>query len=282
LMAAGLIVAPWLIRNEVYFGSPFLTKYLGRAMWYSCFRGRPTDRFNPPIPFAEEGPATQAVRRAAPNADPRNAFTTYKELVQHGYSQIDADELMLRTVKEAIRSHPREYLAGRCIRSVWFWITPNGTFRPNTGDFDFGAARPKSPGPAVPADGDEYAGQAVWKSDWYFMKGGLNFLWHPHPLLYAAAAVVTLTALVFLLRLPACRPMAIFFALWLAYFAAVIVMATSPEYRYRMILEPTMIMIVVAAWCRFRMARSEKVPSPATGRGSSDCLAATISSPKGY
>ena len=76
-------------------------------------------------------------------------------------------------------------------------------------------------------------------------------------------AVVTLSALVFLLRTPACRGPAIFLGLWLAYFFAVTVLAASPEYRYRMILEPTMIMIVVAAWHHLRIRKTVQTVSVA-------------------
>ena len=191
-----------------------------------------------------------------PDVDPHESWTTYKELVLHGYSQIDADDLMFRAAKEGIAAHPREYALSRCVRAVWFWITPNGTYRPNTGDFEVGG-----PGTMYPSDprsptSDEYAGQAAWKSNWYFTQGRLNFLWHPHPLLYGAAAAVTLAALVFLLRAPASRGPAIFLTLWLGYFFAVTVFAGSPEYRYRMVLEPVMIVIVATASCRFCMARS--------------------------
>jgi 4-amino-4-deoxy-L-arabinose transferase-like glycosyltransferase len=252
LVATGLIVGPWLLRNEVYFGSPFLTKFGGRALWWSCFRESPAGRFNPPIPFAEDGPAMQVIRQTVPDVDPHDTWMIYKALVSHGFSPIDADELMLRAAKEAVRSHFWDYVLTRCVRAAWFWVTPNGTFRPNTVDFDYGAASPEPSSAAKLPEFDGCAGQAAWKSNWYFAKGGMNFLWHPHPLLYGIAAAVTFSALVFLLRARKYRRPAIFFALWLAYFCAVTVVTGSPEYRYRMILEPTMIIVVVTAWCHFR------------------------------
>jgi 4-amino-4-deoxy-L-arabinose transferase-like glycosyltransferase len=266
LLAAGLIVAPWLIRNQVYFGGPFLTKFAGRALWWSCFRESPVGRLNPSIPFAEDGPATNAVRGAVPDVDPHDTWATYKELVRRGYSQIDADDLMLCAAKEAIRAHPWEYCRSRCIRAIWFWVTPNGTCRPNAGDFEAGTVRPASEVPQRPSDDDDYQGQVAWHSSWYFTDGKLNFLWYPHPVLYAAAALTTLAALVVLLRTPACRAPATFFALWLAYFFIVTVVSGSPEYRYRMILEPTMIAISVTAWHRLRVGRPMK-KDPAGGNG---------------
>jgi 4-amino-4-deoxy-L-arabinose transferase-like glycosyltransferase len=255
LTATGLLVTPWVIRNEIYFGSPFLTKFGGRALWWSCFRGNVKDSLNPPIPLSD-GPATKAIRESAPDVDLHDAWGVYKKLVTRGYSQIDADELMFRAAMEGIHGHPGEFALSRCVRAVWFWITPNGTFRPNTGDFGFATTRPQGEVVAGFAETDEYAGQAAWRSNWYFTKGYLNFLWHPHPLLYAIAAAVTLWGLVFLLRTPACHVPAIFFGLWLLYFSAMTVMAASPEYRYRMILEPTMVIIVTTALSRFLLSQN--------------------------
>ena len=135
----------------------------------------------------------------------------------------------------------------------WFWITPNGTYRPNTGDFQVPAS--DFADPARLPEVDEYAGQAAWKSNWYFTQGR-QFLMAPHPLWYAAAAVITLAAQVFRLRMPMFRGPALFLGLWLTYFSTVTVLAASPEYRYRMILEPAMIVIVVTAWSHFRTSRT--------------------------
>ncbi len=272
VLAAGLVVGPWVVRNEVCFGSPFVTKFAGRSLWWSCFRGDPASRFNAPIPFAEHGRATLAVRQAVPGVDLHNTWKTYKELLVHGYSQIAADEVMLCSAKEAIQENPGKYALSRFFRAVWFWITPNGTWRPRTADFDVRGSLAEQDSPDVLPQADEYAGQSVWKSDWYFTQGRLNVIWRPHPLLYAAAAVATLVGLIFLIRLPECRAVAIFLALWLGYFFAVTVMVASPEYRYRMILEPTMIMIVVTACQRFRSGScaacgdavpQSQVPTPA-------------------
>ncbi len=263
LLAAGLVIAPWLIRNEVYFGGPFLTKFGGRALWWSCFRESPNSSLNRPIPFAENGTAMQAVRQAVPDADLHDTWRVYKELVGRGFSQIDADDLMLRAAKEAIQAHPWDFVRSRVIRFVWFWITPNGTYRPNTRDFEIGREADAS---AILPGNDEYAGQSVWKSNWYFTGGGLNVFWHPNPLLYALAAASTLAGLIYLFRLPEYRALAVFLGLWLAYFSTVTVIAGSPEYRYRMILEPTMIVVVATAWCRFRFGK-EAQQDPGAGSG---------------
>lgn len=268
-----VFVAPWLIRNEICLGRPFLTKFAGRSLWWSCFKGNPADNVDPPIPFGE-GPATRTIRQSVPAVDPHDTWKTFKTMVRLGYSESAADDLMLQGAKEAVIAHPWQYIASRCRRYVWFWLTPNGTFRPKTGDFRFSATRPDSTR-AVQAEGDEQddgaPGQATWRAAWYFKRGWINFLWHPHPLLYALAALVTAASICILAVSPRQRGLAVFLGLWLFYFSAVTTLAACPEYRYRMVLEPTMIVLVVSAWEHVRakfgarrrgtLESSEKGPS---------------------
>ena len=102
-MAAVLLVAgPWLLRNQIYCGSPFLTKFAGRSLWYSCYYGNPADRLNPPLPFAD-GSATQEILRTASDVSPHDIWAVYKSLLRRGYSPSAADELMLAADKEGIR-----------------------------------------------------------------------------------------------------------------------------------------------------------------------------------
>ena len=246
LIAAGLVVGPWLIRNQAYFGSPFLTKFTGRSLWVSCFQGNTADRINPPIPFAG-GPATQEILRTVPDVDPHNTFGVYKSLVRNGYSQIAADELMLAVAKEGIAEHPGKYAANFCVRAAWFWITPNGTFRPLACDYSPGHESYDARTLPGRLPRDEAPDQVQWRSAWYFQKGWLNCIWFPQPLLYAIAAGVTLAAIILLCRVPERRPLAILLGGWFGYFTVICVLGARPEYRYRMILEPSMIIVVVTA-----------------------------------
>ena len=189
LIAVGLVLGPWLIRNQVYFRSPFLTKFAGRSLWWSCFRESSSGSINRPIPFAEDGRAMQTIRQTVPDVDGRDTWKIYKGLVRCGYSQIDADDLMFCLPKKRSRHiHGASLSVVRLRRLVLDhsqWNLPpehGGLSGPATEFAD----------PARLPEVDEYAGQAAWKSNWYFTQGRLNFLWHPHPLLYAAAAVITL------------------------------------------------------------------------------------------
>ncbi len=247
IVTALALVAPWLVRNQARFGEPFLTRLAGRALWWSCFKGNPADKFDPPIPFAD-GPATRTVRQAVKTVNPHDTWGTFKELVRLGCSESAADELMLRAAKEAIRENPWKYFVSRCRRYVWFWLTPNETYRPNTGDFSFGVDRPKLEFGTDVSKGAENGGvegQVTWRGNWYFQQGRLNILWHPHPAIYAVAVLACAASIIVLVRTPQTRGLALFFGLWLGYFSAVTVLFGCPSYRYRMLLEPAMIVLTV-------------------------------------
>jgi 4-amino-4-deoxy-L-arabinose transferase-like glycosyltransferase len=250
------LVAPWLVRNEVNFGEPFLTRFAGRALWWSCFKGNPADKLDPPIPFAN-GPATRTVCQAVITVNPHDTWGTFKDLVRLGCSESAADDLMLRAAKEAIRENPWKFFVSRCRRYAWFWLTPNETYRPNAGDFQFGIARPKwEYGTAAKADdGFDVPGQVTWHASWYFRRGRLNSLWYPHPLIYGLAALTCAVSIGVLAKTPKSRGLALFFVLWLGYFSAVTALFGCPGYRYRMVLEPVMIVLVVCAvdviWAKF-------------------------------
>ncbi len=151
---------------------------------------------------------------------------------------------------------------------MWFWLTPNGTCRPGDGDFRFWRQRPADrvePSPA--ADTADHAGQRFWQAGWYFDRGWLNRLWYPHPLVYAAAAGLALAGLGVMLRRRAQGIIAVTLFLWCLYFSAVTVIAGAPEYRYRMVLEPVMVVAVATAVCgRRRGTGILPVPGPGSGK----------------
>jgi hypothetical protein len=177
---------------------------------------------------------------------------------------------MGRAAKEAIRENPWKYFVSRCRRYIWFWLTPNETYRPNTGDFKFGIDRAKweysTPSPNG-ADELDVEGQSTWHAGWYFQQGRLNFLWHPHPLVYLLAVLACVASICILLLAPTTRGVAIFFALWLGYFSAATTLFGCPSYRYRMILEPAMIVLVVTGWETFLARRAEKQSAFPTKQG---------------
>jgi len=245
LIAAMLVVlGPWMLRNQVYFGRPFLVKYLGPALWWSQFKGDPHSS-DPAIPFAD-APSTKAVLSKLDGVDLHRHYAVFRKLESLGYSHSEIDDMMTAVCLDAVKAYPGEYLASKCRRFAWFWLTPNGTDRPCTGVYR-SLLRAE---PIAPAEEKErwtkgsYQGQKTWHADWYFQRGGLNWFWYPHPLLYLFAALAAVVATAALIRSPRQRTLGILLGLLFLYFAAVTIVTACPEYRYRAILEPLMIVAV--------------------------------------
>jgi hypothetical protein len=259
LMAVAMlaVLAPWMLRNEVCCGRPFLVKYLGANLWWSLFKGDVHQRFDPAIPFADTA-NTKAVLAKLGGVNVHKHYAVFRKLESLGYSHLQIDDLMTGVCLDAIRQHPGLYFVSRCERFAWFWATPSGTYRPRTGVYH----SPWHADPFDPAAEREmwihgsYRGQQVWHADWYFEQGRLNWLWHPHPLVYFFAALAAAAAVVGLSVAPRHRPLGALLGFLLLYFCVVTVLTACPEYRYRMILEPLMVVAVtlaaVAAWQRYR------------------------------
>ncbi len=251
-----LVLAPWMLRNQVYCGRPFLVKYLGANLWWSLFKGDLNQRFDPAIPFADTA-NTKTTLAKLDGVDLHNHYAVFRKLESLGYSHCEIDDLMTAVCWDAIRQHPYKYLASRCLRFAWFWADPNGTFRPHTGIYH----SPWRASPVGPAEDEiwskgSYRGQRTWHGDWYFEQGRLNWLWHPHPLAYSLAALAAAAGVAGLLVLPGYRTFGILLGSFLLYFSLVTVITACPEYRYRMVLEPLMVVGVttgaLAVFQRFR------------------------------
>jgi 4-amino-4-deoxy-L-arabinose transferase-like glycosyltransferase len=243
VLATGVVVGPWVVRNRVCCGRFFLTRAMGRTLWWSCLQSRPDNVLVPLLPFGD-GPATRRACELLHVEQLSHGKNLALELTHHGYSESQAEEITCSVCSEAIRAHPGRYLWGRFLRFGWFWVTPNGTWRPGTGTLrGLGQLPPNEDGPEVMAAAT-YFDQHAWQARWYAERGPLIFLWYPHPLLYAIAALVAAAGIVMLLRRPPYRAIGVAIGLLLLYFSAVTVIGAAPEYRYRMILEPLMIIAV--------------------------------------
>ena len=148
-------------------------------------------------------------------------------------------------VRGGDRAHPWKFIDSRLRRFAWFWITPNGTWRPLTRAFHMYENRTEE----IPALGKtletaNYCGQAHWQWDGHYRDGKLNLLWHPNPWLYLLTGVLACCGIVALFVDRCHRPIAIAVGTLLPCFAALTAVGAPPEYRYRMILEPMFIVCI--------------------------------------
>ena len=226
-------------------------------------RGKPRPA-GAPIPLAD-GPATQEVLSAATDVDPHNTWEVYKSLLRGGYSQIAADDLMLAAAKEGLAAHPGKYAANLLVRAAWFWITPNGTVSPLTGDFARTARRMIATGAGLIRrarkrrgrfSGDRHGTSRKGGSTTYGFRTRCFMPWPPERLSRRSSC--------------GCANMRLGFALgaWFAYFTAISILGSRPGYRHRMILEPTMIIAAVtAAECLLARWRPDNLDRPQAGMG---------------
>jgi hypothetical protein len=241
VMAATL--APWYVRNYVCCGKAFLVKASGLTMWASCFHGSPDDRLNPAMPFAD-APATRKLFETLHDGDSKSHWGVYRRLLESGRSRVEANDCMEAVCWEAVRARPLLFLDSRVRRFLWFWITPNGTFRPRTPQFHMTPppSEDSSDSAQLPED---YGDQVHWFSESYFHDGSLNWLWHPSVGIYLLAGLVAFTGALVLAIDPARRSQGMALSVMLLYVAAVTAVGAPPEYRYRMVLEPLMVVCAV-------------------------------------
>ena len=211
-------------------------------MWQSLFKGAPGGRLNPSLPFADTA-STRAVLDKLAGVNLQLHHDVFRALESHGLSDIEANAAMQAVCVDAIRARPLQYLNTRMQRFVWFWVTPNGTRRPATPEVHlFQKPVEESVEPGEPEG--TYADAAHWRWDAYF-QGKLNWLWFNSAWLYLATAVLASCGLLVMAVRPSQRPIAAALAMLLFYFATMTAIGAPPEYRYRMILEPILIVILV-------------------------------------
>lgn len=244
VVAMLVLLMPCYARNYYCFGQVFLTKTAGITIWQSLFGGKINDPLDPPVPFADT-PRTVAVLKQLEGVDLRDHWAVLPRLEQLNYSRMEANDLMQGVCVDAIKAHPWKYLASRAHRFAWFWITPNGTFRPNTHLFRLFTLKADGSSDSQSQRLGSYYNQFFWFSDAYFRQGCLNWLWHPNPWSYLLVALFIPVGLIAMARKPGQRVHAIAFAMLLLYFSVLTVVGARPEYRYRMILEPIIIASVV-------------------------------------
>ena len=228
-----LLLGPWMVRNSLVFQRTTLTVFLGRELWITTF--------GPGQPAALTIPESEASRRLQKLVLSSGEFTQWDgnwtvsgRLTEAGLSDVDADELMREVSTQAIIRNPFRAIARGVVRAIDFWrsvFSRSMTFYEDE-----------------PADGIDL--QENWNQPTceYLRTRALNAAWESRLLGVEVTSAMALCGLV---------------GLWLSphtwRFGAVITTAiwgmailTSaveyPSYRYRMVLEPAMIVSALAGW----------------------------------
>ena len=244
LIVLAPLLAPWYVRNKIIFGHYFLTQFTGRSLWYGC-HGRPAQ-----MPVTNStGPKNRALAEQlqGTNVDLQMAsvWDIYRPLRKRGFSDYEADKMMEAAMWESIFDHPFQYLAGRPLRFVWFWVCPKAWNGVPWGWFYYFRDLPRGwtytftnqPETDIPLD------QVRWSVP--FLRAAntavLRLVWHPNSFVFGLGALAAAAGCVFMFVRPEYRESG-----WaVASVLLVISLSTTffgwPECRYRMPLEPVMI-----------------------------------------
>jgi hypothetical protein len=226
--AAAALVSPWLIRNQVLFGEPFLTEFVGRNLWVVTFQGGSGTGLELP-----DSAAAEVLMRRLANVSAshlwQETWAVSVALVASGLNDAQADQLMRRVALDAIEQHPQPFAMQAFRRVVNFWRCA-ATELPEQGQRQ-----------------GKFLGQQTWRYrlpviDWVVDHRGSQSV--TLNTLLAACLGVAIVVLVF--NFPS-RPYAVWLALIFAYFAGVTGILEIPAYRYRMIVEPLVALVIGAA-----------------------------------
>ena len=225
-----VIVSPWLMRNQLLFGKPFLTEFVGRNIWIVTFQ----DGSGAGLDLPETKSAEQLKRRLANvgvggDESWRHTWTVSNGLVASGLSDPQADRLMKRVSLEAVPQN-REQFDYKAFRRVCnFWR----------------CAATDLPAQTMEA---QVLGQQTWLRLAPPIDKAIEYRWSQSVRLNTVLLfAMGLAALVLLINKPT-RPYGVWIIAILAYFAVVTGILEIPDYRYRMVLEPIVAMTFGAAF----------------------------------
>jgi arylsulfatase A-like enzyme len=227
----GLVVGPWLLRNQVAFGQPFLTRFQGRTLWLSAFYPAAAGL---PLPAGPEGRRVLAALGPA-RGSPRELWPVYLALRRSGLSELEADGRMAAAAREAVAAQPLAFARSVASRFLRFWTVP----------YDIPRWRED---PLVLREGttlDQRTGRLAGPAR---VSGRLLAgFWRPRAEAFGAAALATFLGLASMARRAPQRGLALGLGGLLVYFASVTALASLPLYRFRAILEPIFVAVLAIA-----------------------------------
>ncbi len=227
-----LLVAPWVARNAMLYGEPFLTRFVGRELWITTFP--PDAGASLPLP---DSPEVDNLRELAALAggevDLRHNWTVSRLYAAAGVRDDVIDGKMQEIAGAAIRRDPARFAWFACKRGVNFWRCVVREF------------------PFFPWDGQVHLpGQAGWGRERVGEQVASVLQWVPARSVWfnTLAAVAALTGGVLLVLCPQTRAVGLLLLALLFYVNGVTAVLEIPNARYRFVLEPALISCGVCGW----------------------------------
>ncbi len=223
----GLLISPWLLRNQHLFGSPFVTEFVGRNVWIVTFQdGSGAGLELPDTPAAEKLQWRLANVKAQEHW--RDTWSVSDALVRSGLNDAQADRLMRSVATDAILVN-RQVFAEKAVRRIvnfWRCTATDLPAQGAKGNYrrQFTWARVVPP---VDIAMKYRLSQSVWGNT-------------------ALAALIGAATILLIINFPT-RPYGIWLLLIFSYFAVVTGVLEIPAYRYRIVIEPLAALTIGAA-----------------------------------
>lgn len=235
-------LAPWLARNQAMFGKAMLTEFVGRNVWIVAFQ----DGSGSGYPMPESDSARELKRTIGEetwkqiSADDswRHTWTVANSLKKSGLDDASLDRLMKQVAFDAIKNDPTDYAKKTGRRLVNFWRTRATEMPTQFCDL-----------PDIEAGNemDSFKGQDTWGVKVPPIDTALQYRisnWLPaNTLLMFLTAMATML----LIWIRETRATGFWMLAVLAYFTTVTSVLEIPAYRYRMIMEPIVLLVIACA-----------------------------------
>ncbi len=228
MLAVAVLLSPWLIRNQMLFGKPFLTEFLGRNLWIVTFQDGSGAGLDLPTTDPAENLKLRIGALAATD-DWRFTWFVSNALVASGLSDPATDRLMRQVSIDAIQSDPGPFAYKTVRRTINYWrcaVTDLPTQGVIAGNYE-GQLRWSFGSAAVREVIDNRLSRHVWFNT-----------------LIASIAVVSVMALIID---PKTRQFGLWFGLIFGYFSVVTGLVEIPNYRYRIVMEPLVATVIGSA-----------------------------------
>ncbi|HBV62554.1 MAG TPA: hypothetical protein DEF45_05980 [Rhodopirellula sp.] len=227
LLLAGLIVtacsAPWMLRNQLLFGKPFLTEFVGRNIWIVTFRDGSGAGLEIPL-----GSSADQLRERLNQVDAadqwQDTWQVSNALVRSGLDDAAADQLMKKVALQAAQQNKTTFAYKAFRRVINFWRCPASEL-PSQGN---------SNGP--------FYGQQTWDYSSSIVNVALQNRFSQSVTLNTGLLCGLVFCVVLLMVNYPTRAYGIWIFTMLAYFSLVTGILEIPDYRYRIVVEPLVVL----------------------------------------
>jgi hypothetical protein len=227
-LIAFVMCVPWLFRNDLLFGEPFLTEFLGRNVWVVAFQDESGAGLA--LPNSAAGDQLRLRLNRVGEMDQWQAtWGVSNALVHSGLSDPHADQLMKQVAIDAARAEPERFAYQAFRRTVNFWRCA-ATELPEQGT----------------ATGSLY-GQLTWNRPLPMLEWTIENRCSQSVRCNTVLFIIMLCGLVVLCISAPSRPYGIWLTAVLGYFCVVTGAMEIPAYRYRMVLEPVIALVIGSA-----------------------------------